>query len=381
MTTPTKTQRWLDLISFLVRRRFPVAVEDIMNGVPAYTEKWTSEDETDRNSVRRMFERDKDELRELGIPLETVPYSIDFGTRKSKGYQLASRDFYLPYLRIVRESPSTEAAEPRRDYPRKSKPIGLAAEVELEREHAETAIDALRRIAELPGFGLSRDARSALRKLAFDLDVDDMGEVPVLYVDPPGADELRERMALLTEAVQNRKKVRFRYHGIYRGEPTERDVAPYGLLFQQGQWYLIGHDALRDDRRVFRLGRMEDIVVNAKSPKTPDYEVPADFDLSTYAGREPWELGDDDATGLHARVRFEFPASLWAARNDRGTLVEDLPGGGAVREFELHQPGPFLRWLQSFGGEAVVIAPEELREEQVSLARQTAGLYGEAAGE
>jgi hypothetical protein len=99
----SKTQRWLVLIAFMVRHRFPVSVEQIMEGVPAYTPKWSSESEKDRESVRRMFERDKDELRRLGMPLETLEYSIEYGTDKAEGYVLSSRDFYLPYLRIVGE--------------------------------------------------------------------------------------------------------------------------------------------------------------------------------------------------------------------------------------------------------------------------------------
>jgi proteasome accessory factor B len=364
----SKTQRWLDLIAFLVKHRFPVAVDQIMEAVPAYTAKWTGGSETDRESVRRMFERDKDELRALGMPLEKLEYSIDYGTQRSEGYALSSRDFYLPYLRIVGEEGGKAQGREARG----------VAEVEIEREDAATAVDALRRVAELPGFGLAEEARSALRKVAFDVDVDHLAVAPVLYVDRPGVAEVRERMALLTDAVRARKKVRFRYHGIYRGEPTRRAVAPYGLLFQHGHWYLIGHDELRDDVRVFRLGRMEGVEVNRAAAKTPDFQVPADFDLADYTRLDPWELGAGDDGPLEARVRFAFPASLWAARNGYGALVAEEAGGGAVRRFDVHQVGPFLRWLQGFAGEAIVASPPELRAEQVSLARETAAVYGEA---
>ena len=185
-------------------------------------------------------------------------------------------------------------------------------------------------------------------------------------------------MALLTDAVRSRKKVRFRYHGIYRGEPTDRTVCSYGLLFQGGHWYLIGHDELRDDVRVFRLGRMEDVEVNTKAAKTPDYEVPPEFDLTDYTRLEPWELGAGEEAGLGARVRFAFPASLWVARNGYGELVEEELGGATIRQFDVHQVDPFLRWLQGFAGEATVVSPTELRDEQVALARKTAAVYGEA---
>ena len=62
----TKFQRWLDLIAFLVSRRYPVPVEDVMENVPAYAANWVDGDARSRDSVRRTFERDKDELRRLG---------------------------------------------------------------------------------------------------------------------------------------------------------------------------------------------------------------------------------------------------------------------------------------------------------------------------
>jgi proteasome accessory factor B len=372
----SKTQRWLDLIAFLVKHRFPVSVDQIMEAVPAYAAKRAGGSETDRESVRRMFERDKDELRALGMPLEKLEYSIDYGTQRAEGYALSSRDFYLPYLRIVGEDADAGGGEGKAAGKGKKRP-GVA-EVEIERDDAATAVEALRRVADLPGFGLAEEARSALRKVAFDVDVDDLAVAPVLYVDRPGVAEVRDRMALLTDAVRARKKVRFRYHGIYRGEPTQRAVAPYGLLFQHGHWYLIGHDELRDDVRVFRLGRMEGVEVNRAAAKTPDFEVPADFDLREYTRLEPWELGAGDDGPLEARVRFAFPASLWVARNGYGALVAEEDGGDAVRQFDVHQVGPFLRWLQGFAGEAIVASPPELRDEQVSLARETAAVYREA---
>jgi proteasome accessory factor B len=67
----SKTQRWLDLLAVLVGRRVPVTVDQIMEQVPAYRDRWETGDQRTRASVGRMFERDKDELRSMGIPLET----------------------------------------------------------------------------------------------------------------------------------------------------------------------------------------------------------------------------------------------------------------------------------------------------------------------
>ena len=106
----TKLQRWLDLIAFLIGRRYPVSVDQIMEAVPAYAEG-RGDDPTAVESVRRMFERDKKELRDLGIPIETLEYTVR-GAEQTSGYLLARRDFYLPYLRLIGGGADAPAAKP-----------------------------------------------------------------------------------------------------------------------------------------------------------------------------------------------------------------------------------------------------------------------------
>lgn len=368
--TISKTQRWLDLIAFLVGHHYPVPIERIMEAVPAYADGWTSEDETARASARRKFERDKDELRALGIPIETVSYSIEYGAERQEGYRLARRDFYLPYLRIV----GGEKMRPAR------KQKG-AEELDLTVDEAGAALDALRRVSGLPGFPFERESRSAFRKLAGDLDPDAFRPTPLLYLDRDGGSRSRGTMRALADAMRDRKRVRFTYRGIYRDEKTERRIDPYGLFFQGGNWYVAGHDEDRDDLRVFRLSRLENLEVNAKRPRTADYEIPSDFRVETLTGREPWELGQEEEGAVEARVLFRFPVSLWAARNRHGELVEELEDGAAIRSFRVRQVNPFLRWLLTFEGDAELVSPPELRRELQGLAASVAALYGADAGE
>lgn len=364
----SKTQRWLDLIVYLVGRRTPATVDEIMEAVPAYREKWLRESETDRATARRTFERDKDELRRHGIPLQTVVFTVNYGREQLEGYQIRRRDFYLPYLNLVGQGP-------------RDAPAGAADAFEIHEDEARLALDALRRVAELPSFPLPREARSAFRKLTFDLGPDTFAETPALYVDRPGAAELAVRLRVLSDALLARRRVRFRYRGMYRGEETERDVKPYGLLFQGGYWYLVAHDALRDAVRVFRVGRMEDL-----EPVGPEraYDVPASFRLEEYANRRAWELGGDgEEPPVRAKVSFRFPASLVAERNRYGTLLEKRADGSAVRAFEVAQVHPFLRWLLSLEGEAEVLEPPEMAHELRRMAAEVARLHrrgGKGAG-
>jgi proteasome accessory factor B len=381
----TKLQRWIDLVADLVGRRVPVPFEELVKAVPAYWQQWEEGDATAQASVHRMFERDKHELRRHGIPIQTVRYSINLGSEQIDGYRIPRRDFYLPYLRLIEEATHERGggavsvdsgASPTKAHVR-FRDTHRIAEVEISREEAGLALEALRRVADVPSFPLATEARGAFRKLAFDLDPAPFGSgAPVLYVERPETSELLERLRMLCDALLARKRVTFRYYGIYRGADTLREVEPYGLLFQHGHWYLIGYDCVREAVRVFRAERMDDIVVNRRSPNKSDFEVQAGFRLDAYRGREAWELGAEDEPPVRARVMFRWPASLAAERNRQGTALETRADGSVIRGFDVHQVHPFLRWLLSLEGDAAIVDPPELAMALRDLAADVAVAHG-----
>jgi proteasome accessory factor B len=381
----SKVQRWLDLIAFLVGRRLPVSVEDLLEGLPAYARDWKVGDDTARASVRRKFERDKDELRGMGIPIETVPYTVGYGHEPMEGYRISRKDFYLPYLKLLADeggggpaagprAPGPDPYRPAAPSPDPYRPTARESEVEFPRAEAAAAIHGLRTLSLLPAFPLAGAARSALRKFTFDLDPEAFGDAPVLFAASPETARSVESMRILSDALQRRKVVTFLYHGVHRGEATRRRVRPYGLLFQHSHWYLAGWDEERQAERLFRVDRMEEVERNAQRPNTPDFEAPGDDVLERYRGREAWELGEAEDTIL-ARARFLFPTSLWAERNGYGVRVEEAPDGSSLREFQVRQPHAFLRWVLSLEGEADVESPPELREGLRAMAREVAALY------
>lgn len=364
---PTKLQRWLDVVAYLASRRFPVSTEDLWSNVPAYAAGVDGATQ-EKQRVRRTFERDKDELRELGIPIETVQYSVNH--EQASGYRLARRDFHLPYLRILREAEGERAGRG-----------GESGVFEISEGEAAAALDGLRTLAAIPAFPLARAARSAFRKLAFDLEPDAIAEVPVVYADDPEAVATRDVLHVLADAVRRRKELTFRYQAISSGTEDERRAHGFGLLFQHGRWYLVAHDLDRDGMRMFRAGRMSEVALNTRSPGTPDYEVPATFSLDDYTGRKAWELGAEAEEGTEATVRFRFPRSLWADRNAHGELIEEEEDGAQLRRFVVHRSGPFLRWVLSLAGDARVESPPELRDEFRSLAARVTELHGAGAVE
>jgi proteasome accessory factor B len=354
----SKTNRWLDLIALLLGRKIPLTVDEIMERVPAYAEGYASGNATARSTVRRMFERDKDQLREMGIPIESVDYRINFGGEVIEGYRIQDRNFYLPYLQVLGGV----------DQPRPLPPPNL----ELEREEATALAEALRQVEQVPGFPFAEEARTAASKLSFDLDREPLPSTPILWVEPPGAGEVLDRLDTLSGALLGGKRVTFRYRGIRRGTATDREVEPYGLYFQR-DWYLVGFDRGREEIRVFRVSRMEDVHANTRLPKSRDFEVPADFDLRGYVGRPAWRL--DDGEPLRADVHFRFPSSLVVERNQQGELVGQDPEGSSVRRFEVTDPDPFLRWVLGFAGEAEVVEPDDLRQAFREMAAQTMAQY------
>jgi proteasome accessory factor B len=321
-------------------------------------------DEKARASVRRKFERDKDELRDFGIPIETVPYTVGSIHEELSGYRIRKKDFYLPYLRLLEEERGGEEGP------------ASSPHLEIPRDQAAAAIRGLRTLANLPAFPLANAARSALRKITFDLDPQAFGDAPVLFALPERTLRAREQLEALTDALMRRKGIAFTYHGITRDEDTQRRVHPWGLLFQHSHWYLAAWDPDREGERLFRVDRMEGVQVNRARPNTPDYEVPQRPVLEKYRKREAWELGEPD-DAFTARARFRFPTSLWAERNGFGVMVEEGDGedGSALREFQVRQPNAFLRWILSLAGEADVESPPELKAGLREMAGEVAKLY------
>ena len=354
MPTP-KATRWLDLIAFLLYRRFPVSREDIFDNVRGYVGKDVSDDAESR---RRTFERDKDELRALGIPIETVDLPPAGADQADKGYRLAPKDFYLPYLELA--EPGTGPEKVYR---------GLARQI-VTREQLERLDRGTQRIADHAGGRLAAAARSLRQKLAFDLPMTAAAVERIL--SEPLEGEAQKTLRVLQQAVMSRTAVRCHYYTIGRDAKEEREIEPYGLFFNWGKWYCVAWARERDALRVFRLDRMS----HAKmlSGKSRRFEVPDTFSIRDYAGRAPWELSDNPPTTV--RVRFRFPESRWVQNQGTGVVVEPvLDDGGALMEFSVHDRNPFLRWLLSHRGRAEVVSPSDVAEELHALRHEVAALY------
>jgi predicted DNA-binding transcriptional regulator YafY len=355
MVAMTKTERWLNLLAFLLDRRYPVPREEILSQVEDYKSDWVGGNEKVRESVRRKFERDKKELRTLGVVLEPLKEKVtaDHTGQEVEAYLLKARDFYLPYLQ-VRASKG----------PREASPPYFLNSLTLESDDLPILRRAAERVAALVDTPLGAAASSALRKLAFDLSELNVGESERAFVQatPP---EFDQQFTILRQAVEQQRAVRCLYYSIGRDAEQQRVIEPYGLMLSWGHWYCVARSRERKAMRVFRLDRMKNVEL-VEGTKV-DFTVPRDFSIGAYLDRAPWELSEEKP--VTARVRIAFPQSRWVIGERLGKVVKAVTNdAGTEFEFQVRSVDAFLRWLLPLGRQVEVLSPPAIKRQLDALA-------------
>jgi proteasome accessory factor B len=303
-----RAERLVNLVLCLLSTRQYLTAERIRAAVPGYE----PDDGSGRadDAFKRMFERDKAELRVLGVPLETGRNSA---FDNEDGYRIARRDYELPEISLA---PDEAAA------------VGLAARL-------------------WQSAGLAEAARGALLKLrAAGIEVDPVGELDV----QPRLDTTEEALHPCLDAVQAGRAVTFVYRKPDRTS-DRREVEPWGVVSWRGRWYLVGHDRGRDAARCFRLSR----VTGPVRPIGPDraVKVPTGIDLVGYvAAADPRER-----RGL-VRVRARRGAATGLRRISR--LVESGEDGDLLETWYV-DPEWIADRIAGHGSAVVVLDPPEVR--------------------
>ena len=332
-----KLIRQLSLISFLMAERRPVSALEIKQDVEGYSEM-------NDDAFARRFYADRAELEALGIDLKVE--KPPEGYFEAELYTLPPENFYLP-------------------------PI----------EFSDGELAALQTsLALLDGrFAYAEPLRLALQQLSWGRPSPlGAGEqrhgVAIAVTASAGGRELSQRLAKVETAISRRKTIEFEYYSIERDDKSKRKVDPYHLLYQGGQFYLVGHAHERDAMRVFRLSRITDKVSYA-SKAEHDFTTPDDFDPWAYARRADWQLGEPDGTAqvwISERIAWlverdfgqygEFApvtqsGSQWRAGSRR------VPGAGVVFTTEVAQPRQLVSWVLGLGEHARLLDPSDLVDE------------------
>jgi proteasome accessory factor B len=302
-----KTERLLSLVVCLLSARRYLTAAQIREAVPGYPASF--------EAFKRMFERDKDELRELGIPLET-------GTNgpgdEEAGYRISRQAYELPEITL---EPDEVAV------------LGLAARVW--------------RRAELAGA-----AEGALLKLrAAGIDAEDLTQPGI----EPRVQTPEVAFGPLWEAVRDRRPVTFGYRGAGRSTAQRRHLEPWGVVNSRGRWYVVGQDTDRGAERVFRLSRIDGPVTFTGPAGT--VIVPPGTDVR--AAVRNWDADTPVPRSCLLRIRSDAGYGL---RQHAIRVEPDEVAGWDVAELTFTDSGWWSEHLAWFGADVVVLEPTDLRD-------------------
>jgi predicted DNA-binding transcriptional regulator YafY len=317
-----KLIRQLSLVAYLMAERRALTARDVKSNVEGYSEM------SDEAFARRFYS-DRAELIALGVPLQS---QRDEFTGEEL-YTLRSENYFLNKLELDNDE--------------------LAA--------LQTALYLLE-----GKFAYAEPLRLALQNLAlgrpgFDEPATDTA-VRVEVLDPDYTPEMPGRLGKLEGAISKQRTIKFPYYSISRNREGERTVNPYGLLSDNGSWYLIGQDLDRKDIRTFRVSRIRGDIRFA-TRRERDFRIPQDFDIDVYRGRPPWQIGD--LVG-EARIELAGDTVWWVDRayGNAGHLE-----GDDVFVTDYSTVSQLASWILRQDGRAIPLEPDELRREVAQALR------------
>ena len=319
-----KLERQLNLVSYLLSSRKPVPFSDIRGRVVGY------DDNASPDAVEKRFDRDKADLRSIGVNIEYVQSDV-FGRA---GYVIDPRGYFLRQTKLEPEDAMLLAVL----------------------QHTLGVVDD----------NLGRNLKSALAKLTIDSQLPEplrtsVGEQHLLTLGRPESDPGRKHVALLGEAVGRRRKVQFRYHTVDAGRTEARTLQPYGLGLVDGNWHLVAFDESRKPKgaiRRFRLDRVQGKVTFLDKNENA-YEVPAEFDISQYVDQEEFEMGEGNE--IEVTVALDEVATWLMARRRRGAgSLEILSDNTGLFKVTIRSEEGFFRWMAEFGQHARIESPKRL---------------------
>lgn len=305
-----KKERLLNLAALLLAAERPVSALVVRRKVEGYPES--------DGAFHRAFERDKEDLREIGIPL--VTQEIPGTDPPMLGYQIPQDQYYLP--------------DP-----------GLTADELAALHFATLAVQ----------FG--DPDHEALWKLG------GVGMSGVPEVETLTSLEADANLVVIFDAILARQVIRFQYNN------KERSLESWRLDYQRGRWYVSGLDHSAQAQRNYRLDRIAGAVETDGDPKA--YDIPEDPAKGERRVLRPWEIGDGEPVAAELRVtdhRAEF-----ARQRLGGEVTEQhLEDGSVVFSVPVINPAAFRSFALEFLDDAQIMGPPELRQNMIDWLRQMA---------
>ena len=322
-----KLIRQLSLISYLMAERRPVTAPEIRRDVEGYSVM-------NEDAFARRFYADRSELEALGIVLQ-VEKPAD-GQVEQENYSLPPENFHLRPIAFTDDELAA---------------LGTALHLlDGEFAYAEPLRLALQQISWGRPSPLSSPVQTTIR---------------LNLTGSAGGHDVSQRLAKIETAIFRRKTVVFDYYTMERDDTGTRKIDPYQLVYQGGQFYMVGRSHERDAIRVFRLSRIQGKVGYATKAEH-DFQRPADFDARAYADRIQWQFGAPVGTAeilISGRI-------AWQIERHFGHWGEFRTGGDGVHGVADDREQTFttsyanerqlVAWVLGLRGGARIIGPPEL---------------------
>jgi proteasome accessory factor B len=339
-------ERLLNLVIALVNTNAAMTKQQVRTAVAGYADAPSDE------AFERMFERDKDMLRALGIPVVTVGTG---GHTDELGYRIDQDAYALPPIDLT---------------PAELGVLSLAAQFWQDKT-LQTDIN--RAMVKLRAAGAGDPSVDALAGLA------------------PSVRAVGDAYGPLMEAIEARRAVTFSYRAAYNGAVLTRHVEPWRIAARDGGWYLMCFDRDRQAPRVFRMSRIESRV-RITGPAGA-YEIP-DFETDVMLGKAHGEVRaavvavrPERAGALRARAK-PVPEGEREAYSERLPRPVGVAAGGRDGDHAgwdiLEVPYRSLSGMASeaagYGAALVVLEPEPVRHETLRRLTAAAALGTGSAG-
>jgi proteasome accessory factor B len=299
-----KTGRLLNLVATLRDSATPLTADDLRQRVREYG------DYANEASFRRTFERDKDELRRIGVELEVV--MTEHLDPPVAAYRIPRDRFELP--------------DP-----------GLTPD-ELAALHVAATAVRLEGISE-------DEVTDAFRKL---------GRADAPTGGRLGAVGVPEHLPALFAAALEHREVAFDYAG------SPRRLRPHRLQYERGRWYVSGHDLDREDRRSFRVDRITGAVTAGPPGAFEPPEHPGGV------GLRPWEYGEGEAVEAVVLVDHVVAGPVLAEDPDLDPGPAGRDDDGVRLRLRVTDPDGLVGFVLSLGDRAELLDPPELRARLVA---------------
>lgn len=305
-------ERLFSLVLALLATRNGLTKTEILSTVQGYRQKYAAS--SDNSALERQFQRDKDDLREMGVPLETFEPLGDEGNNQNTLYRILKTEYELPAdITFSKEEASL---------------LNLAALVWREGS-------------------LSGESRRALMKLRST----GLESSQPLLDYTPRANARDKAFGSLSVALEKRQQVEFEYLKPGETNSTSRKVFPLALVQFQGRWHLYATEAGSGERRTFLLRR---IVSEVRASNADFPEIEDDSAARALAElKEVW--GSHKAT---IRVEPGTDAEVRLLQQEGSNRLSD--GRISLHYVDLHI---LADELAGFGPEVLVESPDELRSE------------------